>query len=94
VRAAGGLLRVCPDHGCDPRDGRHGAEPVPCLEWRPGRRAAPNGGSPLRTERAATSHRDGAPRLTERAIAGLPVTEITTAHGAAHMSSTPAGALA
>jgi 2,3-bisphosphoglycerate-independent phosphoglycerate mutase len=33
VRAAGGTLRVCPDHGCDPRTGRHDADPVPCLTW-------------------------------------------------------------
>lgn len=78
VRAAGGLLRVCPDHGCDPRDGRHGAEPVPCLEWRPGGRVA--------------SHGDGSSRLTERAVAGLPVAEMTTADGAP--ASAPVGAVA
>ncbi len=26
-------LRVCPDHGCDPADGTHSAEPVPVLDW-------------------------------------------------------------
>jgi 2,3-bisphosphoglycerate-independent phosphoglycerate mutase len=33
VRAAGGTLRVCPDHGCDPRTGAHDDAPVPCLDW-------------------------------------------------------------
>jgi 2,3-bisphosphoglycerate-independent phosphoglycerate mutase len=33
VRTAGGTLRVCADHGCDPVTGRHDAEPVPHLEW-------------------------------------------------------------
>ncbi len=28
-----GLLRVCPDHGCDPADGRHDPAPVPCVAW-------------------------------------------------------------
>ncbi|HST39821.1 MAG TPA: hypothetical protein VLK58_09945 [Conexibacter sp.] len=62
VRAAGGTLRVCPDHGCDPADGRHDAAPVPCLTW-----SAP---------RAAPRSAQDAPRLTERAVAGLPVVEL------------------
>jgi len=33
VRAAGGTLRVCADHGCDPATGNHDAEPVPHLAW-------------------------------------------------------------
>jgi 2,3-bisphosphoglycerate-independent phosphoglycerate mutase len=33
VRAAGGILRVCADHGCDPATGRHDADPVPHLTW-------------------------------------------------------------
>lgn len=33
VAAAGGRLRVCPDHGCDPRTGEHCADPVPCIDW-------------------------------------------------------------
>lgn len=33
VRAVGGTLRVCPDHGCDPATGEHDAAPVPCLSW-------------------------------------------------------------
>jgi 2,3-bisphosphoglycerate-independent phosphoglycerate mutase len=45
---AGGSLRVCPDHGCDPRTGLHDGAPVPCLDW-PARAA---GGGRL-TERAA-----------------------------------------
>jgi hypothetical protein len=33
VGAAGGTLRICPDHGCDPTTGRHDAAPVPCVTW-------------------------------------------------------------
>jgi len=33
VRAVGGTLRVCPDHGCDPATGKHDGAPVPCLTW-------------------------------------------------------------
>ncbi|HEX6665835.1 MAG TPA: hypothetical protein VF081_04510 [Solirubrobacterales bacterium] len=33
VAAMGGRLRICPDHGCDPRTGEHCADPVPCLDW-------------------------------------------------------------
>ena len=33
VRAVGGTLCVCPDHGCDPASGKHDAAPVPCLTW-------------------------------------------------------------
>src|SRR4051794_34772730 len=33
VRAMGGRLRVCPDHGCDPETGEHDATPVPCVTW-------------------------------------------------------------
>jgi len=36
VRAAGGRLRVCADHGCDPTTGEHDGTPVPMLSW-PGR---------------------------------------------------------
>ena len=49
LRRGGGELRVCPDHGCDPRTGLHDDAPVPCLDWRPG--AVPAGGDRL-TERA------------------------------------------
>jgi 2,3-bisphosphoglycerate-independent phosphoglycerate mutase len=49
VARAGGTLRVCPDHGCDPRTGLHDRAPVPCLDWRPG--GVPAGGDRL-TERA------------------------------------------
>jgi 2,3-bisphosphoglycerate-independent phosphoglycerate mutase len=38
TRRAGGTLRVCADHGCDPVTGLHDDEPVPCLDW-PGRGA-------------------------------------------------------
>jgi 2,3-bisphosphoglycerate-independent phosphoglycerate mutase len=58
LRAAGGTLRVCPDHGCDPRSGKHDHAPVPCVDW-PAEKAS--GG-----------------RLTERAAAALPVTELVS----------------
>jgi 2,3-bisphosphoglycerate-independent phosphoglycerate mutase len=32
----GSLLAVCPDHGTDPRTGRHIADPVPAVLWGPG----------------------------------------------------------
>jgi 2,3-bisphosphoglycerate-independent phosphoglycerate mutase len=51
VTTAGGTLRVCPDHGCDPADGRHDAAPVPVLDW-PGPR--PHG---RLTERAVATLR-------------------------------------
>ena len=34
VAEAGGRLRVCPDHGCDPATGEHVPGPVPCVTWR------------------------------------------------------------
>lgn len=33
VRAVGGELRVCADHGCDPATGEHLGGPVPCVRW-------------------------------------------------------------
>jgi 2,3-bisphosphoglycerate-independent phosphoglycerate mutase len=36
VRERGGSIAVCPDHGTDPRTGRHLDEPVPCARWQPG----------------------------------------------------------
>jgi 2,3-bisphosphoglycerate-independent phosphoglycerate mutase len=33
VEGIGGMLRVCPDHGCDPSTGEHDAAPVPALRW-------------------------------------------------------------
>lgn len=56
VQERGGTLRVCPDHGCDPRTGEHDRSPVPSLRWTP----AGHGDDP-------------AARLTERAVAWLPV---------------------
>jgi 2,3-bisphosphoglycerate-independent phosphoglycerate mutase len=61
VAEADGLLRVCPDHGCDPRTGEHDADPVPCLTWTP-----QDEGGELRHQ-----------RLTERAVATLPVADPT-----------------
>jgi 2,3-bisphosphoglycerate-independent phosphoglycerate mutase len=56
VQIYAGSLRVCPDHGCDPRTGEHDASPVPRLRWEPGNRREHPGA-----------------RLTERAVASLPV---------------------
>ena len=33
VAAAGGLIGVCPDHGCDPESGAHVPGPVPLVTW-------------------------------------------------------------
>ena len=41
VARAGGRIAVCPDHGCDPADGRHDAAPVPAVLA--GRGVAPAG---------------------------------------------------
>jgi 2,3-bisphosphoglycerate-independent phosphoglycerate mutase len=68
VRAAGGTLRACPDHGCDPSSGLHDAAPVPCLDWPAA--ALPSGAL-------------GAGRLTERTVAALPVAGLTTAEAVA-----------
>ncbi|HEX5610550.1 MAG TPA: hypothetical protein VFX45_10725 [Solirubrobacterales bacterium] len=53
VTQAGGTLRICPDHGCDPRTGQHCADPVPYLDWSAGAQASPSPPSALRlTERS------------------------------------------
>jgi 2,3-bisphosphoglycerate-independent phosphoglycerate mutase len=53
VEEAGGMLRVCPDHGCDPSTGDHDAEPVPALRWTAG--AARDGSTARLTERAVAA---------------------------------------
>lgn len=56
VAQAGGTLRVCPDHGCDPRTGVHDATPVPCLDWRAGDIPAASSAPAARlTERCAAA---------------------------------------
>jgi 2,3-bisphosphoglycerate-independent phosphoglycerate mutase len=72
IRAEGGTLSVCPDHGCDPRTGKHDEAPVPRVDWEP-HMSGTNERSRL-TERG-TNERG---RLTERAVAHLPVTELAT----------------
>ncbi len=76
VRAAGGVLRVLPDHGCDPATGAHDALPVPCLTWRPTRPnidpARPGAGTIDVRPQAAVGR-----RLTERAVADVPLTDLT-----------------
>lgn len=62
VRIHAGTLRVQPDHGCDPRTGGHDAAPVPCLTWTAG---------------AIGMTADPDARLTERAVASLPVVDLT-----------------
>ncbi|MDO8189333.1 hypothetical protein Q5424_25115 [Conexibacter sp. JD483] len=52
-------LRVCPDHGCDPADGRHDATPVPCVTWSP--QSAP------RTAQAGPRFETDAPRAAQTA---------------------------
>jgi 2,3-bisphosphoglycerate-independent phosphoglycerate mutase len=94
VRAAGGTLRVCPDHGCDPSDGRHDPAPVPVVTW--SAQSAPSfaqdaprfaAGAPSfaqsvpRSAEDAPSFAQRAPspiarRMTERAVAQLPVVEL------------------
>jgi 2,3-bisphosphoglycerate-independent phosphoglycerate mutase len=65
VRERGGSLRICPDHGCDPRTGLHDAAAVPCVTWpASGPRLAPAGA-----------------RLTERAVAALPLVALPSAAG-------------
>ena len=49
VARVGGRMAVCPDHGCDPADGRHDGAPVPAVIA--GRGIAP-GGPRAFTERA------------------------------------------
>jgi len=94
VHSVAGTLRVCPDHGCDPATGQHDAHPVPCVTWPerdPDARGAHGDGDLPATGRPATmdtadgihgSGDTGAPpaprRLTERAVTGLAVTDLTT----------------
>jgi 2,3-bisphosphoglycerate-independent phosphoglycerate mutase len=68
VAKHGGTLTVCPDHGCDPRTGAHDAGPVPAVWWAPGEPEPP---APFSGPRPAGA---SGTRLTERAVAGLPVT--------------------
>lgn len=79
VARAGGTLRVCPDHACDPRTGAHDASPVPCLDWP----APAAGGGPARAGQWLAEETEGASesslgprrpaRLTERAVVSLPI---------------------
>ena len=79
-------LRVCPDHGCDPATGRHDDAPVPCLRWPSASTRdtpAPTGGRRFERRRSG--------RLTERAVAELPVTDLGSAMpGAARGRAVPA----
>ncbi|MBB4663739.1 hypothetical protein [Conexibacter arvalis] len=84
VASAGGTLRICPDHGCDPADGRHDAAPVPRVEWTGGLLAEASGRldgigrAPTTSAGGTVADRGHArpTRLTERAVAGLPIVEL------------------
>jgi 2,3-bisphosphoglycerate-independent phosphoglycerate mutase len=65
VRDCGGVLHVCPDHGCDPHTGRHDSAPVPSLQWT-----------------ADQAERPVIARLTERAVAALPLVDTPALAGA------------
>jgi 2,3-bisphosphoglycerate-independent phosphoglycerate mutase len=72
LRAAGGTLRVCPDHGCDPATGAHDGAPVPCLDW------------PIEEWRSGSRRemQTSTPRLTERAVALAPLVSAVPAEAA------------
>jgi 2,3-bisphosphoglycerate-independent phosphoglycerate mutase len=70
LREAGATLRVCPDHGCDPRTGDHDHAPVPCLDWASAAGEDRRDDALPRTARARPAA--AADRLTERAVAQLP----------------------
>ncbi len=88
IRSAGGTLRVCPDHGCDPGTGEHDAAPVPCVRWSPAEADAdPDAGAdagvaPVPCGAWSPADADASPtarRLTERAVAHLPIVELASA---------------
>jgi 2,3-bisphosphoglycerate-independent phosphoglycerate mutase len=87
--AGAATLQVCPDHGCDPATGRHDDAPVPCLRWsasersptferpRPFQRPRPlERARPFQRWRPLERMRPA--RLTERAVMGLPVTDLAS----------------
>jgi len=92
--ATGGTLAVCPDHGCDPSTGLHDDTPVPRLDWSVVARGAGGDGALGSADEAASdasgaraggvpgraggSTSPARPRLTERAVAALPVAELAT----------------
>jgi 2,3-bisphosphoglycerate-independent phosphoglycerate mutase len=84
LRDVGGTLRVCPDHGCDPRTGAHDGSPVPCVDW-PAARAPRTGahdGSPVPCVDWPAARAPGGAsggRLGERAVAALPVRDLAAA---------------
>jgi len=88
LRARGGALTVCPDHGCDPASGEHDNAPVPCLSWAAARlkAALPPAGAlpPAAATRLEVAAAPGGPaRLTERHVSGLPLTALRSAQGKA-----------
>jgi 2,3-bisphosphoglycerate-independent phosphoglycerate mutase len=86
--AGAATLQVCPDHGCDPTTGRHDDAPVPCLRW-PFARVddvpASNDEPPLESGHGG--------RLTERAVAELPVTDVASVMPVAGRACGRAGAV-
>jgi hypothetical protein len=75
LRACGGTLRVCPDHGCDPATGEHDDAPVPCLDWPAAHASAPaHASAQTHTPGGRLTERMAAERLTEAAVTGHAVT--------------------
>jgi hypothetical protein len=86
-------LQVCPDHGCDPATGLHDGAPVPCLRWpfapvhdQSATRADLRFGEPRPADAQLGDPPQGEPpferwrgeRLTERAVAHLPVIDLAS----------------
>lgn len=93
VATAGGELRVCPDHGCDPVTGEHDGAPVPCLtastDATDAADAAVVGAGERRLFGIGTRYRSSVSpqagtasnsrRLTERAVTDCPLITLTGA---------------
>jgi 2,3-bisphosphoglycerate-independent phosphoglycerate mutase len=91
--AGAATLQVCPDHGCDPATGLHDGAPVPCLRWpfapvhdQSATRADLRFGEPRPADAQLGNPPQGEPpferwrgeRLTERAVAHLPVIDLAS----------------
>lgn len=85
IHTHGGVLEVTPDHGTDPRTGKHDAAPVPAVRWTPEPEDEPADEGELTDEdlpvlampkRRATAGAPTGRRMTERWVAALPVEEV------------------
>jgi 2,3-bisphosphoglycerate-independent phosphoglycerate mutase len=74
LRACGGSLDVCPDHGCDPATGEHDGAPVPYLRWMAD--GTSDGENRSGAGSAASTGNVSGARLTERAVQSLPVMSV------------------